>query len=49
MSTLTILALIEMFDESVRPPRLDDVLAGRRADIRLLMATNLRQQPRLTR
>jgi hypothetical protein len=37
MSTLTILALIEMFDESVRPPDeiSDDVLAGcRRADIR---------------
>jgi len=37
MSTLTILALIEMFGESVRPPDeiSDDVLAGRRADIRL--------------
>jgi hypothetical protein len=37
MSTVTILALIEMFDEGVRPPDeiSDDVLAGRRADIRL--------------
>jgi hypothetical protein len=37
MSTLTILALIEMFDESVRPSDeiSDDVLAGRRTSIRL--------------
>jgi hypothetical protein len=51
MSTVTILALIELFDESVRPPDeiSDDVLAGRRADIRLLISANVRRQPRLTR
>jgi hypothetical protein len=40
MSTLTILALIEISGESVRPSDeiSDDILAGRRADIRALMA-----------
>jgi hypothetical protein len=44
MSTLTILALIEMFDESVRTPDeiSDDVLAGRRTDIRPLVAAKVR-------
>jgi hypothetical protein len=37
LSTLAIPAVIEMFGESVRPPdeMSDDVLAGRRADIKL--------------
>jgi hypothetical protein len=37
LSTLTILALVEMFDESVRTPDeiSDDVLTGRRADFSL--------------
>src|SRR5689334_2818207 len=44
MSTLTILALIEMFDESLRAPDeiSDDVLAGRRTDIRPLVAAKVR-------
>jgi hypothetical protein len=51
MSTLTILALVEMFDESGRPPDeiFDDVLARRRADIRLFVSANVRRQPRPTR
>ncbi|WP_373191245.1 hypothetical protein, partial [Mycobacterium marinum] len=44
-------ALIEMLDESVRPPEeiSHDVPPGRRADIRLFVSANARRQPRLTR
>jgi hypothetical protein len=43
MSTLTILAQIEMFDESVRTPDeiSDGVLTGRRADNRPLVLANV--------